>query len=154
MIWFNHQVKYIINIKFARVDFSAGLGDEGSAKHFITSHPTTGSISIRFSFYLYTLSVLIYSAYYFFLYICFALDTKACPSEVQLPEIAGLVSCSLLDICTGIRCCASSSEVPTTFHTEVRIDVCAEKMTVVLERLTFSVGFDNITWGMYFLVLT
>ncbi|XP_053398344.1 uncharacterized protein LOC128556707 [Mercenaria mercenaria] len=75
------------------------------------------------------------------------IDTSLCPIEVETLYMYGQGSCSLTEICSGIRCCLKSSEIQSNFYIEVGIDACREEVIVVIEKLKFLFPFRNFTWG-------
>ncbi|XP_060596420.1 uncharacterized protein LOC132750448 [Ruditapes philippinarum] len=77
----------------------------------------------------------------------FVIDTTACPIQVNSLNFFGQGSCSLTEICSGIRCCLKSLEISSNFFMEVEIDACKEEVKVAIEKLQFLIPFRNFTWG-------
>lgn len=64
-----------------------------------------------------------------------------CPLQMSnLPAITGSASCHITSLCTGIYCCIEDDGITSrSYQTYVNIDPCKFKMTVGIEKLTFSV---------------
>jgi hypothetical protein len=75
-------------------------------------------------------------------------EVDKCTVEAHLPELEDSITCRLIEQCTGVQCCLQSADVPETFDISFYIDVCTEKVTINIEKLQFTVPFQNFTWGM------
>ncbi|KAJ8320500.1 LOW QUALITY PROTEIN: hypothetical protein KUTeg_002087 [Tegillarca granosa] len=72
-----------------------------------------------------------------------------CPLQMSnLPAITGTASCHVTSLCTGIYCCIEDDGITgRSFQTFISIDPCNFKMTVGIEKLTFSVQLFDYEQG-------
>ena len=80
-------------------------------------------------------------------------DTTLCPMNVEDIHVYGPASCSLSELCSGISCCVTASEIPVNFKIDVEINACREEITIRLEKLKLLIPFRNFTWGMFLLLI-
>ena len=72
-----------------------------------------------------------------------------CPSsQLDLPELSGPVSCTLLSSCTAVDCCIYVDFLKRSFHAVLDIDMCSRKITLALEKLKIDLSVLDYTWGM------
>lgn len=74
-------------------------------------------------------------------------DVSACPTTVAMPELDPLSSCTLMESCTGIECCITTTDVSLTWMLRVLIDKCNKMLYVEIEKLEFSLSIEDYTWG-------
>ncbi|XP_060567960.1 uncharacterized protein LOC132726632 [Ruditapes philippinarum] len=74
-------------------------------------------------------------------------EVDKCTVEAHLPELEDSITCRFIEQCTGVQCCLQSADVPEKFDISFHIDVCTEKVTINIEKLQFTVPFQNFTWG-------
>lgn len=86
--------------------------------------------------------------FFTFLIIYFS-DASNCLLDETITEVEENATCELTDKCVGIKCCVAATSVPVNFWLHVEVDACKQEVYIQLERLHYTIPFDNYTWGMY-----
>ena len=71
-----------------------------------------------------------------------------CPQSMNtLPPISIPTTCYISSTCAQITCCVQVNAITTTFTTSLTLDPCTFRMTVSVEKLTFTRDLYSYDWG-------
>ncbi|XP_063447893.1 uncharacterized protein LOC134727441 [Mytilus trossulus] len=72
---------------------------------------------------------------------------RACEEHVELPVLQSGTICHLYSSCTGVTCCSSFPRIDRNVNTQLKLDPCNRKMTIVIEKLEITISLFGYTYG-------
>ncbi|XP_062579219.1 uncharacterized protein LOC134241150, partial [Saccostrea cucullata] len=70
-----------------------------------------------------------------------------CQMEVLTSPIKDPVSCLIKDTCTAVSCCMDIDFLQRSFETYITLDACNHWILVGVEKLSFNLSLDDISFG-------
>lgn len=71
--------------------------------------------------------------------------------DVLTSPISDSVTCLIKDTCTAVSCCMDIDFLQRSFESYITIDACNHWIYVGIEKLSFNISFDDLSFGTYYI---
>lgn len=71
--------------------------------------------------------------------------------DVLTSPISDSVTCLIKDTCTAVSCCMDIDFLQRSFESYITIDACNHWIHVGIEKLSFNISFDDLSFGTYYI---